>query len=75
MDDKSREFAKQQKKEYQRAQKAKKQEGEVSIDYSPQNTSKNKPRSGVYVDYEEVKDWNFTGRKIPYPGCADNLKI
>ncbi len=56
MDDKAREFAKQQKKEYQKAQQAKKREGEVSIDYSPQNNSKNKPRSGVYVDYEEVKD-------------------
>jgi len=56
MDDKAREFAKQQKKEYQRAQQAKKREGEVSIDYSPQQTNKNKPRSGVYVDYEEVKD-------------------
>lgn len=56
MDDKSREFAKQQKKEYQRTQHAKKREGEVSIDYSPQNNNKNKPRPGVYVDYEEVKD-------------------
>jgi hypothetical protein len=56
MDDKAREFTKQQKKEYQRSQQAKKREGEVSIDYSPQNNKKNKPRSGVYVDYEEVKD-------------------
>jgi hypothetical protein len=56
MDDKAREFAKQQKKEYQRAQQAKKREGEVSIDYSPQHSKRNKPGSGVYVDYEEVKD-------------------
>jgi hypothetical protein len=56
MDDKAREFARQKKKEYHRAQQAKKREGEVSIDYSPQNNNKNKPRNGVYVDYEEVKD-------------------
>jgi len=57
MDDKAREFARQHKKQYQREQKAKKREGEVSIDYSPQITnSKTKPKSGVYVDYEEVKD-------------------
>jgi flagellar basal body-associated protein FliL len=56
MDDKAREFTKQQKKEYQRSQQAKKREGEVSVDYSPQSNNKNKPRSGVYVDYEEVKD-------------------
>ena len=56
MDDKAREFARQQKKEYQRAKQSKKREGEVSIDYSPQNNNKGKPRSGVYVDYEEVKD-------------------
>jgi hypothetical protein len=56
MDDKAREFTRQQKKEYHRAQQAKKREGEVSVDYSPQNNNKNKPRNGVYVDYEEVKD-------------------
>jgi len=56
MDDKAREFARQQKKQYHRAQQAKKREGEVSIDYSPQNSNKNKPKNGVYVDYEEVKD-------------------
>ncbi len=46
MDDKAREFAKQHKKEYQKAQQAKKREGEVSIDYSPQSNNKNKPRIG-----------------------------
>ena len=56
MDDKAKEFTHQKKKEYNRAQQAKKREGEVSIDYSPQNNNKNKPRSGVYVDYEEVKE-------------------
>jgi flagellar basal body-associated protein FliL len=56
MDDKAREFAKQHKKEYQRAQQAKKREGEVSIDYAPKNNNKNKPKSGMYVDYEEVKE-------------------
>jgi len=55
MDDKAREFAKQHKKEYQRSQRAKKREGEVSIDYAPQNEKKNKSRPGVYIDYEEVK--------------------
>ncbi len=56
MDDKAREFAKQQKKAHQKAHQAKKREGEVSIDYSPQNNAKGKPKTGVYVDYEEVKD-------------------
>jgi hypothetical protein len=56
MDDKAREFARQNKKEYQKAQQAKRREGEVSIDFSPQQNNKNKPKSGVYVDYEEVKD-------------------
>jgi hypothetical protein len=56
MDDKMKEFSKQQQKQRQRqAEKARKREGEVTIDYSPNGQSKNKPAKGDYVDYVEVK--------------------
>jgi len=53
MDNKVNEFAKKQKKYHEQA---KKREGEVTIDYSPGNQSKDKPSKGEYVDYIEVKD-------------------
>jgi len=53
MDNKVNEFARKQKKHQEQA---KKKEGEVTIDYSPGNQSKNKPSKGEYVDYVEVKD-------------------
>jgi hypothetical protein len=49
MNSKMDDFAKQQKKN-------RKKEGEVTIDYSPDNSSKQKPIKGEYVDYVEVKD-------------------
>ena len=53
MDNKMNEFTKKQ----QRQQKqAKKREGEVTVDYSPESQNKNKPAKGEYVDYVEVKD-------------------
>jgi len=56
MDDKMSEFARKQKKQRQHEQQqAKKKEGEVTIDYAPNGTGKNKPSKGEYVDYEEVK--------------------
>ena len=56
MDDKMKEFSKQQQKQRQRQQqKAQEHEGEVTIDYSPQDKNK-KPSKGDYVDYVEVKD-------------------
>jgi hypothetical protein len=57
MDNKMDEFAKHQKKHQQRQRESsKKREGEISIDYAPDNASKNKPDKGDYVDYIEVKD-------------------
>jgi hypothetical protein len=56
VEDKAREFSKQQKRRQYEQQQARKREGEVSIDYSPQNNNRNKPSRGVYVDYEEIKD-------------------
>ena len=53
MDNKVNEFKRQQKKQREQARK---REGEVTIDYSPENNSKNKPAKGDYVDYVEVKD-------------------
>jgi polyhydroxyalkanoate synthesis regulator protein len=53
MDNKVNEFSGRQKK-YR--EQSKKKEGEVTIDYSPGNHSKNKPSKGDYVDYVEVKD-------------------
>jgi len=49
------EFTKQQKKQQKQQEQARRREGEVNIDYSP-NSSKNKPAKGEYVDYVEVKD-------------------
>ena len=53
MDNKMDEFARKQKK-YK--EQAKKREGEVTIDYSPDGRSKNKHSRGEYIDYVEVKD-------------------
>lgn len=53
MDNKMDEFAKKQKRF---RDQAKKREGEVTIDYSPENHSKKRPSKGDYVDYVEVKD-------------------
>jgi ATPase subunit of ABC transporter with duplicated ATPase domains len=55
MDDKAKEFSQQQKRRQREQQQARKREGEVFIDYTPQGNSKNKPSKGDYVDYEEVK--------------------
>jgi hypothetical protein len=52
MDGKMNEFAKKQKRHQEQARK---REGEVTIDYSP-NQSKGKPTKGDYVDYVEVKE-------------------
>jgi len=52
MNDKMNEFAKKQKRHHEQARK---REGEVTIDYSP-NQSKGKPSKGDYVDYVEVKE-------------------
>jgi hypothetical protein len=56
MDDKMNEFTRQQKKHQQRQQQTRKHEGEVTIDYSPEKQSKNKPAKGDYIDYVDVKD-------------------
>jgi len=56
MDDKAHEFRQRKKKEQREQQKAKRREGEVSIDYAPRHPGKQKPGKGVYVDYEEVKE-------------------
>ncbi len=57
MDDKMKEFSEQQKKQRRREQQqARKREGEVNIDYTPQGGGKNKPSKGEYIDYEEVRD-------------------
>jgi len=57
MDKKMNEFSKQQMKEQQRQrQRAQQHEGEVTIDHNPNNSSKNKPAKGEYVDYVEVKE-------------------
>lgn len=57
MDKKMNEFSKQQMKEQKRQhQQARQHEGEVTIDYNPGNSSKNKPAKGEYVDYVEVKE-------------------
>jgi hypothetical protein len=53
MDDKMKNFAKKQQRHQERARK---REGEVTIDYNPGGQSKNKPVKGDYVDYVEVKD-------------------
>jgi hypothetical protein len=53
MDNKMEEFARHQQKQRQRA---KKHEGEVTVDYTPRNKSKDKPIEGEYIDYVEVKD-------------------
>lgn len=53
MDSKVNEFARKQKNYHE---KAKKREGEVTIDYNPGSQSKNKPSKGEYIDYVEVKD-------------------
>jgi hypothetical protein len=53
VDHKMGDFTRQQQNQQQRARK---REGEVTIDYSPDNPSKNKPAKGDYVDYVEVKD-------------------
>jgi hypothetical protein len=57
MDDKMKEFSeRQQKQRRQEHQQARKREGEVNIDYTPQGEGKSKPSKGEYVDYEEVRD-------------------
>jgi hypothetical protein len=57
MDDKMEEFTrKQQKQQKRQKEQARQREGEVTIDYSPGGSSKNKPAKGDYVDYVEVKD-------------------
>jgi hypothetical protein len=56
MDDKMNEFTRRQKKQQKQQEQARRREGEVTIDYSPGNNSKNKPSRGEYVDYVEVKD-------------------
>ncbi|MBN2481152.1 MAG: DUF4834 family protein [Bacteroidales bacterium] len=53
MDDKMNEFSTKQKKQQK---KTAKREGEITIDYIPEKSSKNKPGKGEYVDYEEVKE-------------------
>ncbi len=53
MDGKMEDFKRQQKRQQQESRK---REGEVTIDYTPQNAAKNKPSKGDYVDYVEVKD-------------------
>ena len=53
MDKKMNEFSKQQQRKHQQAQQ---REGEVTIDYKPGDSSKNKPSKGEYVDYVEVKE-------------------
>ncbi len=57
MDKKMNEFSKQQMKQQQRQnQQAQQREGEVTIDYKPGDSPKNKPSKGDYVDYVEVKE-------------------
>ncbi len=56
MDKKMNEFSQQQMKEQRKRQQAQQREGDVTIDYKPGNSSKNKPSKGDYVDYEEVKE-------------------
>jgi hypothetical protein len=57
MDKKMNDFSRQQMKQQQRQkQEARKREGEVTIDYNPDSSNKNKPSKGDYVDYVEVKD-------------------
>jgi hypothetical protein len=57
MDDKMKEFSKQQQKQRQREQQqARKREGEVTIDYTKGVHSKNKSDKGDYTDYVEVKE-------------------
>ncbi len=53
MDDKMKDFSRNQKKQQY---KASKNEGEVTIDYIPEKEHNNKQNKGEYVDYEEVKD-------------------
>jgi hypothetical protein len=53
MDNKVNEFQKQQKKTREQARR---REGEVTIEYNPGNQSKNKPSTGEYTDYVEIKD-------------------
>ena len=58
VDEKMNEMSRNQQKQQQRQkEQSKKREGEVSIDYNPQQpNSKNKNDKGDYVDYVEVKD-------------------
>lgn len=57
MNDKVEEATKRQRHRQQKErEQARKREGEVSIDYSPENQAKNKPAKGDYIDYVEVKD-------------------
>jgi len=57
MDDKMKEFARQQQKQRMREQEqSRKREGEVNIDYSPKGDNRRKPSRGEYVDYEEIRD-------------------
>jgi hypothetical protein len=54
VDKKMKDFTSQQ---HQKEQQARKREGEVTIDYHPPKSDKNKPdKGGDYVDYVEVKD-------------------
>ena len=55
MDKKVDEFTQARKKQQKQQEQARRREGEVTIDYSPDG-SKNKPAKGEYVDYVEVKD-------------------
>ena len=47
------EFERRQKKQQR---KATRKEGEITIDYSPDSSRKDKLSKGEYVDYEEIKD-------------------
>jgi uncharacterized ion transporter superfamily protein YfcC len=57
MESKMKEFSRQQQKyKQQEHQKSKQKEGEVRIDYTPEDRPKNKHSRGEYTDYVEVKD-------------------
>jgi len=57
MDDKVKEFNRMQAKQRQKEQeKARQREGEITIDYKPGKSGKDKPSGGEYVDYIEIKD-------------------
>ena len=57
MDSKMEAFSMQQQKQQQhQREKARKREGEVTIEVKPGGQDRNKPATGDYVDYVEVKD-------------------